>query len=139
MKEEDETGSPESKKLKLKISHGKVVSSSIDKVRVHYTSWCNHGIMLLLQEDSTVVVGSDDDPTKGRNVKEQGEELIVQIKLQDTSALSTQDESWKPKRDKQRKDYAELFGQRKKLTEEEKEKMIEIYDLIVNEKVRLIV
>ena len=95
--------------------------------------------MLLLQEDSTGAVGSDDDPTKGRNVKEQGEELIVQIKLQDTSALSTQDDSWKPKREKQRKDYAELFGQRKKLTEEEKEKMIEIYDLIVNEKVRLIV
>lgn len=51
--------------------------------------------------------------------------------------MSIQDESWKPKREKQRKDYAELFGQRKKLTEEEKEKMIEIYDLIVNEKVRL--
>ena len=32
MKEEDGTCSPESKKLKLKISHGKVVSSSIDKV-----------------------------------------------------------------------------------------------------------
>ena len=70
-------------------------------------------------------------------MKEQGEGLIVQIKLQDTSTLSIQDESWKPKREKQRKDYAELFGQRKKLSEEEKEKMIEIYDLIVNEKVRL--
>lgn len=32
MKEEDETCSPESKKLKLRISHGKVISSSIDEV-----------------------------------------------------------------------------------------------------------
>lgn len=66
---------------------------------------------------------------------EEGEGLIVQIKLQDTSTLSTREESWKPKREKQRKDYAELFGQRKKISEEEKEKMQEIYDLIVNEKV----
>jgi len=61
----------------------------------------------------------------------------VQIKLQDTSSLSTHDESWKPKREKQRKDYAELFGQRKKISEEEKEKMLEIYDLMMNEKVKL--
>ena len=42
LKEEDETGSPESKRLKLKISHGKVISSSIDKVPVHYTRSCDH-------------------------------------------------------------------------------------------------
>lgn len=30
--DKDETCSPESKRLKLKISHGKVVSSSVDKV-----------------------------------------------------------------------------------------------------------
>jgi len=47
-----------------------------------------------------------------------------------------QDESWKPKREKPRKDYAGLFGQRKKLSEEGKEKMVEIYDFIVNEKVK---
>ena len=42
LKEEDDTGSPESKKLKLKISHGKVISSSIDKVPVHFkSSWNN--------------------------------------------------------------------------------------------------
>lgn len=58
----------------------------------------------------------------------------MQIKLQETSLLSTHDVSWKPKREKQRKDYAELFGQRKKISEEEKEKMLEIYDLVVNEK-----
>lgn len=40
--EEEETGSPESKKLKLKISHGKVVSSSIDKVPIHFTSLWNN-------------------------------------------------------------------------------------------------
>lgn len=60
----------------------------------------------------------------------------MQIKLQDTSTLSIRDDSCKPKREKQRKDYAELFGQRKKLSEEEKEKMLEIYDVILNEKVR---
>lgn len=60
----------------------------------------------------------------------------MQIKLHDTSTLS-HDESWKPKREKQRKDYAELFGQRKKVTEEDKEKMLEIYDLLLNEKVKM--
>ena len=60
----------------------------------------------------------------------------MQIKLPDTSTLSMQDESWKPKREKPRKDYAGLFGQRKKLSEEGKEKMVEIYDFIVNEKVK---
>lgn len=32
LKEEDETCSPESKRLKLKISHGKVIASTIDQV-----------------------------------------------------------------------------------------------------------
>lgn len=67
-----------------------------------------------------------------------GKGLIVQIKLQDTPTLSIpHNEPWKPKREKQRKDYAELFGQRKKFSEEEKQKMIEIYDLILTEKVKL--
>ena len=88
-------------------------------------------------------MGNSDVAAMGRSLEGQSSEhveeeegLIVQIKLQSTSTLSINDESWKPKREKQRKDYAELFGQRKKLSEEEKEKMAEIYDLIVNEKVR---
>lgn len=99
---------------------------------------------------ATSGVGSS-DANKGKNLKakqtpehtEEGEELakgeglIVQIKLQTTSTLFDHDESWKPKREKQRKDYAELFGQRKKISEEEKEKILEIYDLILNEKVKL--
>ena len=103
-----------------------------------------------LQDCSGRVGGSDiakDRSLKGKQQQSsehteeaelaEGEGLIVQIKLQDTSTLSTHDESWKPKREKQRKDYAELFGQRKKISEEEKEKMLEIYDCLLNEKVRL--
>lgn len=77
------------------------------------------------------------------NVQEElakGEGLIVQIKLQDTPTLSIHhNEPWKPKREKQRKDYAELFGQRKKFSEEEKQKMLEIYDLLLTEKVKLVI
>ena len=103
----------------------------------NYIGLYDHEILSSLLQDCT---GRDPKGQSSEHVEEEGlakEGLIVQIKLQDTSTLSIQDESWKPKREKQRKDYAELFGQRKKLSEEEREKMVEIYDLIVNKKVRL--
>ena len=61
----------------------------------------------------------------------------MQIKLPEQSASPASSEPWKPKRDKQRRDYAELFGQRKmrKISEEEKELMLTIYNKIINEKV----
>lgn len=68
----------------------------------------------------------------------EGEGLIVQIKLPEQSESPASSETWKPKREKQRKDYAELFGQRKmkKISEEEKEIMWAIYNKIINEKVQ---
>ena len=45
VKEEDETCSPESKRLKLRISHGKVISSSTDDViTVCFTRSHNHTV-----------------------------------------------------------------------------------------------
>ena len=65
----------------------------------------------------------------------------MQIKLPEQSESSASSEQpWKPKRDKQRKDYAELFGQRKmkKISEEEKKTMLTIYNKITSEKVNYI-
>ncbi|XP_065909359.1 protein polybromo-1-like [Dysidea avara] len=125
VREEDGTLSPDNKKLKLKISGGKIVSSSSDKESSSDTAKSKRRKQRAFS------------PSSSDHAESEGEGLIVQIKLPEQSESSASSEQpWKPKRDKQRKDYAELFGQRKmkKISEEEKKTMLTIYNKITSEK-----